>query len=91
MNRNFERTKTWIFDLDNTLYPGESNLFAQIDRKMSEFIAGYLGVPLPYARHLQKSYYRQFGTTLAGLMKVHKMEPHGFLEYVHDIDLSPRS
>ena len=78
----------WIFDLDNTLYPAECNLFAQVDQKMGEFIARYLGVPFVYARHLQKTYYRQFGTTLCGLMKVHRMDPKPFLDYVHDLDLS---
>lgn len=86
--RGFDRTKIWVFDLDNTLYPAECNLFAQVDQRMASFIAEYIGVPLAYARHLQKSYYRQFGTTLAGLMKVHRMEPERFLEYVHDIDLT---
>ena len=55
---------------------------------MGEFIASFLGVPYAYARHLQKSYYRQFGTTLSGMMLVHKMDPKAFLDYVHDIDLS---
>jgi putative hydrolase of the HAD superfamily len=82
------RNRVWIFDLDNTLYPAECNLFAQVDQRMGEFIARHLGVPFPYARHLQKSYYRQFGTTLAGLMRVHKMQPEPFLDYVHDIDVS---
>lgn len=82
------RKRVWIFDLDNTLYPAECNLFAQVDRRMGEFIAKHLGVPYAYARHLQKSYYRQFGTTLAGLMRVHKMQPEPFLDYVHDIDVS---
>lgn len=82
-----EARRVWIFDLDNTLYPAECNLFAQVDRRMSEYIAKALGVPQPYARHLQKSYYRQFGTTLSGLMKVHKMQPEPFLDFVHDIDL----
>lgn len=86
--RGFRHVETWVFDLDNTLYPSECNLFAQVDRRMSQFIAKTLGVPEPYARHLQKSYYRQFGTTLAGLMRIHKMEPKAFLDYVHDIDLS---
>jgi len=85
----FKTTETWVFDLDNTLYPGDCNLFAQIDVRMSEFISRYLEVPPHYARHLQKSYYRQYGTTLAGLMKVHGMDPHPFLDYVHDIDLTP--
>lgn len=86
--RGFEQTRIWVFDLDNTLYPAECNLFAQVDQRMAGFISEYLGVPLAYARHLQKSYYRQFGTTLAGLMKIHKMEPQAYLDYVHDIDLS---
>ena len=89
--RGFDATRIWVFDLDNTLYPAECNLFAEVDRRMGEFIARYLGVPYDYARHLQKSYYRQFGTTLSGLMQVHKMEPGPFLDYVHDIDLSPVS
>ena len=84
----FDATQAWVFDLDNTLYKAECNLFAQVDQKMGEFIANFLGVPFEYARHLQKSYYRQFGTTLSGLMKVHKMRPEAFLDYVHDIDLS---
>ena len=87
-SRGFDSTQIWIFDLDNTLYPADCNLFAQVDQRMGEFIARYLGVPFEHARHLQKSYYRQFGTTLAGLMQVHKMEPEPFLDYVHDIDLS---
>ncbi len=86
--RGFESTRIWVFDLDNTLYPAECNLFAQVDQRMGAFIARELGVPLPYARHLQKSYYRQFGTTLSGLMQVHKMSPDAFLDYVHDIDLT---
>ena len=86
--RGFQRTDAWIFDLDNTLYPAECNLFAQVDHRMGAFIAHYLGVPYAHARHLQKSYYRQFGTTLAGLMAVHKLDPAEFLAYVHDIDLS---
>lgn len=86
--RGFDHIDTWIFDLDNTLYPASCDLFAQVDHRMGSFIAETLGVPYEHARHLQKAYYRQFGTTLAGLMKVHKLKPEPFLEYVHDIDLS---
>lgn len=87
--RTFADINAWIFDLDNTLYPAGCNLFAEVDMRMGAFIAKHLGVPFEHARHLQKSYYRQFGTTLSGLMQVHKLDPHVFLEYVHDIDLSP--
>jgi len=81
--------RVWIFDLDNTLYPADSNLFAQIDQRMGAFIADYLDLPFERARHLQKLYYRQYGTTLSGLMQVHNMNPQEFLDYVHDIDLAP--
>ena len=84
----FEKTAIWIFDLDNTLYPAECNLFAQVDQRMGDFISRELGMPFAQARHLQKAYYKQFGTTLSGLMQVHKMSPEPFLDYVHDIDLT---
>ena len=87
--RGFERTAIWVFDLDNTLYPASCDLFAQVDRRMGDYVARFLGVPQVYTRHLQKSYYRQFGTTLSGLMQVHRMDPKPFLDYVHDIDLTP--
>ena len=89
----FSHTRAWIFDLDNTLYPAECNLFAQIDRRMGEFIAGFLDLPFDEARKIQKSYYREYGTTLSGLMAVHGLEPERFLNFVHDIDVSvvPRS
>lgn len=87
--RNFDDTSVWIFDLDNTLYPADCNLFAEVDQRMGSFIADYLDVPFDHARYLQKHYYRQFGTTLSGLMQVHGMNPKEFLDYVHDIDLSP--
>ncbi|MEM7776091.1 MAG: pyrimidine 5'-nucleotidase [Pseudomonadota bacterium] len=87
--RGFADTKAWVFDLDNTLYPADCNLFAQVDQRMTAFIAEHIGIPATYARHLQKSYYRQYGTTLAGLMKIHGMKPDHFLDYVHDIDLTP--
>ena len=84
----FEATSVWIFDLDNTLYPSECKLFLQIEHRMGAFMAGLLDVPYEQAQHLRKTYYRQYGTTLSGLMQVHRIEPGPFLDYVHDIDLS---
>lgn len=81
--------ETWIFDLDNTLYPSSSRLFDQVDRRIAAYIADWLGVDRTEARRLQKSYFRDYGTTLRGLMVKHGMEPGPFLEFVHDIDLSP--
>jgi putative hydrolase of the HAD superfamily len=78
----------WVFDLDNTLYPPRCNLFGQIDVKMTEFIGSFLKVDEVEARRVQKDFYVEHGTTLAGLMKVHGMKPAAFLDHVHDIDVS---
>ena len=79
----------WIFDLDNTLYPARCNLFAQVDRRIGQFIEGRLGLDRVEARALQKQYFHEHGTTLAGLMANHAVDPGAFLEFVHDIDVSP--
>ena len=88
-SRSFDHVRTWIFDLDNTLYPADCNLFAQIDQRMGSFIAEYLDLSFEEARRIQKQYYFDYGTTLSGLMKEHDLEPKLYLDYVHDIDLSP--
>jgi putative hydrolase of the HAD superfamily len=85
----FRDTKLWIFDLDNTLYPAKCNLFAQIDQRMSAFIQNLLGLDPAEARKVQKELYYRHGTTLCGLMMEHKVHPETFMEFVHDIDLSP--
>ncbi|MCG8443121.1 MAG: pyrimidine 5'-nucleotidase [Caulobacterales bacterium] len=79
----------WVFDLDNTLYPSECDLFAQIDQRMTAFVAEALGVDAAEARAVQKRYYAEHGTTLNGLMRLHGVEPDDYLDYVHDIDLTP--
>lgn len=81
----------WIFDLDNTLYPAASNLFDQVDWNMTDYVAALLNVDRIEARRLQKDYFRSFGTTMKGLMTVHAVDPHEFMAFVHDIDLSPIS
>jgi putative hydrolase of the HAD superfamily len=78
----------WIFDLDNSLYPASTNLFELIDVRMGEYIAGRLGCGPAEARRIQKGFFRDHGTTLAGLMKEHGVEPSDFLDYVHDIDFA---
>jgi putative hydrolase of the HAD superfamily len=86
--RGFDHVETWVFDLDNTLYPHSLNLWEQIDSRMRDFIARFLSVSLDDAFRLQKEYYRRYGTSLRGLMQEHGLEPDEFLEYVHDIDRS---
>ena len=79
----------WVFDLDNTLYPAHCDLFAEIDARMTDFVARFLRVDHVEARALQKQYYAEHGTTLKGLMTLHGMSPEDFLAHVHEIDLSP--
>lgn len=81
--------RDWVFDLDNTLYPASCDLFAQIDVRMTDFVAKYLGMDKVSARKLQKQYYGEHGTTLSGMMTNHQMDPAEFLAYVHDLDHSP--
>lgn len=78
---------TWIFDLDNTLYPARANLFSLIDRRMTAFVADLLGLDPVAARRVQKDYFLEHGTTLAGLMRDHDVDPAAFLSYVHDIEM----
>jgi putative hydrolase of the HAD superfamily len=86
---DLDHVEAWVFDLDNTLYPASSDLFGEIDRRMGEFIAAALEVDGAEARRIQKAYFRDYGTTLRGLMTNHGTNPVAFLEYVHEIDMSP--
>ena len=87
--RGFGHIDTWVFDLDNTLYPHHSNLFAQIDVKMTAYVSELLQLPRQEARRLQKELYREYGTTLSGLIARHGIDPDDFLQKVHDIDYTP--
>ena len=80
--------KYWIFDLDNTLYSGQTKVFAEVSKNMSAYISKKLDIDLLKAKELQKKYFYENGTTLSGLMKYDKINPHEFLEFVHNIDIS---
>ena len=89
--RSLSHVTDWVFDLDNTLYPRECNLFAQIDTLISHYMVSVTKLPFNEARALQKTYYRDYGTTLNGLMHQHEVDPDHFLNTVHAIDYSPVS
>jgi putative hydrolase of the HAD superfamily len=84
----FAHVTDWVFDLDNTLYPHHTNLFAQIDVKMTAYVAELLQLPRDEARKVQKELYREYGTTMNGLITRHGIDPDDFLNKVHDIDYS---
>jgi putative hydrolase of the HAD superfamily len=83
---DFAHVTDWVFDLDNTLYPHSVNLFSQIDRNMTAYVAALLTMEPAEAKLLQKQYYRDHGTTLQGLMMHHGIDPNDFLEKAHAID-----
>ena len=85
---HFRHVRTWVFDLDNTLYPPRMRLFDQIEKRMTAYVARTLGVTESEADHLRATYWRLHGTTLAGLMAEHALDPGPYLADVHDIDFS---
>jgi putative hydrolase of the HAD superfamily len=87
--RGFSHVDTWVFDLDNTLYPRHLNLWQQVDERIREYVANFLDVGREEAFRVQKDYYRRYGTTMRGLMTEHGLNPDDFLDFVHEIDHSP--
>jgi putative hydrolase of the HAD superfamily len=85
---SFSHVRAWVFDLDNTLYPPEAALFAQIEVRMTAYVARTLRVTEAEANRLRADYWALYGTTLAGLMAEHKLDPGPYLAEVHDIDFS---
>ena len=81
----FSHVTTWVFDLDNTLYPPHARLFDQIETRMTAYVMQALGGDQPRADMLRQTYWRQYGTTLAGLMREHDLDPGPYLTDVHDI------
>ena len=87
--RAFDQVETWIFDLDNTLYPHNVNLWQQVDERIRDYIADFLKVTHEEAFRLQKDYYKRYGTSMRGMMTEHGMRSDDFLDFVHQIDHSP--
>ena len=87
MDPRFAHVRDWIFDLDNCLYPASTGLFALIDERMGAYIQRLLDCDPVEARRVQKAHFHTHGTTLAGLMQEHGVDPHHFLDDVHDIAL----
>lgn len=84
----FSHVTGWVFDLDNTLYPPSDRLFDQIEVKMRDFVMEAVGVTATEADHLRVHYWKTYGTSLAGLMAEHQLDPWPFLHDVHQIDMT---
>ena len=85
--KELTKAKYWIFDLDNTLYSGESKVFEQVNKKMSKYISKKLNISIIEAKKIQKSYFYKFNTTLNGMIKNHQIDANEFLDFVHDVDI----
>ncbi|WP_037307472.1 pyrimidine 5'-nucleotidase [Ruegeria halocynthiae] len=83
----FAHVTQWVFDLDNTLYPPHMRLFDQIEVLMTDYVVQAIGVDRAEADRLRSLYWRQYGTTLAGLMAEHDLDPDPYLHAVHQVDL----
>jgi putative hydrolase of the HAD superfamily len=86
--RGFGHVDTWVFDLDNTLYPHEARVWPQVDERITAYIMAMFGLDGLSARALQKYFYHRYGTTLRALIDEYDVEPYDFLDFAHDIDHS---
>ena len=85
--KELEKIRYWLFDLDNTLYSGDTKVFDQVDKKMSKVISEKLKVSEEEAKKIQKNYFHEYNTTLNGMIKNHDIDAKEFLEFVHDVNL----
>ena len=85
--KDLSKIKFWLFDLDNTLYSGDTKVFDQVDKKMSKFISEKLKVNLEEAKKMQKNYFYEYNSTLNCMIKNHDIDANELLEFVHDVDL----
>ena len=87
MQIELSHIETWIFDLDLTLYSPEANIMAQVRDRIALFVEGHFRIGSNEAHAIRHAYWQKYGTTLAGLMAEHGVDPHKYLDFVHDVDL----
>jgi putative hydrolase of the HAD superfamily len=88
MHPDFSHIDTWIFDLDLTLYPPEAEIMAQVRDRIALFVERYFNLESQGAHAIRHRYWKKYGTTLGGLMAEHGVDPHGYLDFVHDVDMA---
>ena len=88
MHSRFEHIDSWIFDLDLTLYGPEANIMAQVRDRIALYVERHFNIGSDAAHQIRHTYWKKYGTTLGGLMAEHSVDPHGYLDFVHDVDMS---
>lgn len=84
---DLRHVRSWVFDLDNTLYPAETLFLRQVEQRINQYVVRTSGLPSDEALSVQKTYLHDYGTSLAGLMEHYQIDPHHFLAEVHDVPL----
>jgi putative hydrolase of the HAD superfamily len=87
MHKMLSHIDTWIFDLDLTLYKPDANIMAQVRDRIALFVEKHFNIGSDEAHQIRHTYWKKYGTTLGGLMAEHKVDPHGYLDFVHDVDM----
>ena len=88
MHSRFEHIDSWIFDLDLTLYGPEANIMAQVRDRIALYVERFFKIDSDAAHQIRHAYWKKYGTTLGGLMTEHAVDPHGYLDFVHDVDMT---
>ena len=88
MHSRFEHIDSWIFDLDLTLYGPEANIMAQVRDRIALYVERFFNIDSDAAHQIRHAYWKKYGTTLGGLMAEHAVDPHSYLDFVHDVDMS---
>jgi len=88
MDPDYAHIDTWIFDLDLTLYAPDAKIMSQVRDRIALYVERFFGIESDAAHEIRHSYWKKYGTTLGGLMAEHQVEPHDYLDFVHDVDLS---
>ena len=81
-------SRTWVLDLDNTLYPRNSGFFSRINQRIDRYMEHHMGLPAAEIPKLREDYRRRFGVTLGGLISEHRVDPEQYLAYVHDVPVA---
>ena len=84
----FAHVDIWIFDLDLTLYGPEANIMSQIRDRIAVYVERFFNIGSDEAHQIRYAYWKKYGTTLGGLMAEHAVDPHAYLDFVHDVDMS---
>src|ERR1700761_514256 len=87
MPSNLSGITTWLFDLDNTLYSANTDIFPRIHKRMSHFLIERFGLTEAEAEKRRHDYFITYGTTMRGLMVEHNVDPIDFMEFVHNVPL----